>query len=731
MTNTRRRTNLSTEDLNPPHRTGHFVQFYDTEAFLIRSVGDYIASGLDAGEGCILVATASHGAQIEQQLIERGRDLADDTARGDYVTIHAEKLLAEIMNEGTPDSERFAEIVGDLIVRAGHPEGRRPRHVRVFGEMVALLCATNQHDAAQQLEALWNELQAASPQRFALFCAYPMSEFDGHKHSASLAKVCAAHTAVIPDETYTSLQTEEERSRTVALLQQKARSLEAEIAERKALEERLRVSVDRYRSLFEGSTDGILIVDAETQQISQANPAIASLLGTSESELIGQELWQIGLFPTREAAREHLRLLETDEGRGVAAATIRALDAAPRHVEFVSSRFHTNGADRVQFNLRDITAQVAAREAARNNAERLRLLAESMPQKIFTATADGAVDYFNPQWMEFTGLPFEAIKGGGWAQFIHPDDLAENLRVWRRAFTTGEPSYVEHRFRRADGEYRWHMSRIEPFRDADGSIIMWVGASTDFDEKRQQETRKNAFISMASHELKTPVTSLKGFTQLLQRRLQQQVDPQSLLFLDRMATQLDKLNSLVTDLLDVSKMQTSTLAFRETHFDLDDLARETVENVQAATTTHQISLAGATGATVYGDRDRLGQALINLLTNAVKYSPDAESVVVQLSADQRFAEVTVQDFGIGISEEHYLRIFDQFYQVTEQQDGGYPGLGIGLYITRTIVERHGGRLWLESRKGQGSMFHFTVPIASVNTEANVVVGGAACSEARS
>jgi signal transduction histidine kinase len=216
---------------------------------------------------------------------------------------------------------------------------------------------------------------------------------------------------------------------------------------------------------------------------------------------------------------------------------------------------------------------------------------------------------------------------------------------------------------------------------------------------------------MASHELKTPVTSLKGFTQILQRRLKQQADPQTLLFLERMDAQLKRLTNLISDLLDVSKMQAGTLAFREISIDLDELVREIVENEQATTTTHHLCLQGATHAQVYGDRDRLGQVLINLLSNATKYSPQADTVIVRLSSDHEQAEVAVQDFGIGIAEVYHQRLFERFYRVNPQENT-YPGPGIGLYIAHTIIELHGGRLWLESRKGAGSTFRFTLPLLS-------------------
>ena len=227
---------------------------------------------------------------------------------------------------------------------------------------------------------------------------------------------------------------------------------------------------------------------------------------------------------------------------------------------------------------------------------------------------------------------------------------------------------------------------------------------------RESEARKDEFISMASHELKTPLTSLKGFTNLLQRRLAKQGDKQALHFLARMEEQLDKLTKLVSELLDVTKMQTGKLEFREERFFLNELVRETLENLQGTTETHHLQLEEVTDVQVPGDKDRLGQVLINLLTNAIKYSPEADTVIVRVSADEHNAIVSVQDFGIGIAETHQEKIFERFYQVSDDTEKTFPGLGIGLYISSQIVRGHHGGLWVESAKGAGATFYMSLPL---------------------
>ena len=243
----------------------------------------------------------------------------------------------------------------------------------------------------------------------------------------------------------------------------------------------------------------------------------------------------------------------------------------------------------------------------------------------------------------------------------------------------------------------------------------------DITERMIVERRKDEFISMTSHELKTPITSLKGFTNVLQRRLAKQGDEQGLHYLARMDAQLDKLTTLIGDLLDISRMQSGKLALRAETFELDALIDETVENVQAATSTHQLLIEGRTGAEVFGDKERLGQVYINLLTNAIKYSPRADKVIVRLfrDGDPEQAIVSVQDFGIGIDKTHHEKIFERFYQVTDPEEKTYPGLGIGLYISSEIVARHRGRMWVESSKGKGTTFFVALPLQRLDENQTV------------
>lgn len=157
-------------------------------------------------------------------------------------------------------------------------------------------------------------------------------------------------------------------------------------------------------------------------------------------------------------------------------------------------------------------------------------------------------------------------------------------------------------------------------------------------------------------------------------------------------------------------MQLGKLDYQEEVFDLNALVQETVENLQAGTCTHQLLSEGGTVAQVYGDTDRIGQVLTNLITNAIKYSPAADRVIIRLAKDADNVVVSVQDFGIGIAGTYQKRIFERFYQVTDAAEKTYPGLGIGLYISSEIIKRHHGDIWVESQKGAGSTFSFSLPL---------------------
>jgi signal transduction histidine kinase len=209
----------------------HIVQFYETDAFLLEALSSFIGTGLRKAEGCMVIATLAHQQQLEDSLQASGLHLAFARTQGIYLSRDAHELLAQFMLDGSPEPERFAAVVGSLI-RSAAAGGR---HVRIFGEMVAELWAQGKQAATIRLEELWNELRPSMPP-FSLLCAYPMAAFAGEESGEPFRAICQQHTHVLPDESYTALSSPQERLRAITLLQQKVRSLEAEIEKHKAEE---------------------------------------------------------------------------------------------------------------------------------------------------------------------------------------------------------------------------------------------------------------------------------------------------------------------------------------------------------------------------------------------------------------------------------------------------------------------------------------------------------------
>src|SRR5258708_150115 len=235
-------------DVDTLNGSDQFAQFYEADEFLLDSLEDFIRKGLDADDICIVIATKDHTANLTERLQALGTDVQAAMASGRYFSLDAEVTLSSIMVDGAPDPGRFFEIVGNVISRARAGSNR----VRIFGEMVALLWKDGNSAGAIRLEELWNNL--SKQYSFSLFCAYPMSCFDGEVLGEQLLQVCGQHTHVIPTESYTMLSNQGDRLRVIAGLQQKARSLAAQVAERNDAEDRLRASELSYRRLCESSS---------------------------------------------------------------------------------------------------------------------------------------------------------------------------------------------------------------------------------------------------------------------------------------------------------------------------------------------------------------------------------------------------------------------------------------------------------------------------------------------
>lgn len=463
-------------------------------------------------------------------------------------------------------------------------------------------------------------------------------------------------------------------------------------------------------AIVQSSTDAIISKDLNGI-ITSWNPAAEQIFGYTEKEMIGQSI--LKLVPADKREEETSILLQLKSGEQVNHFETKRItkDKELLDVSLTISplrNVHGNviGASKIA---RNITPQKEADRLIAANEQKFRVLADSMPQFVWTGDTAGNLNYFNQAVYLYSGLSKEQIKKEGWMQIVHPDDREANVKAWKHAIETGTDFIFEHRFGRHDGEYRWQLSRAIPQRDSAGNIQMWVGTSTDIQEIKEQEQQKDFFISMASHELKTPVTSIKGYIQLLQSAYAGSEDSllkKSLAVIDK---QIITLTSLITDLLDVSKIKAGSLVLNKQDFEITGLISEVASQIQHVNPNHHISFSGK-NALVFADKERISQVLINLLTNAVKYSPNSKEITVKNFIEDGHVVVTVQDNGIGISKTDQEKIFERFYRVEGKDEKTYPGFGIGLFISSEIIQRHHGKIGVSSEPGKGSVFYFSIPL---------------------
>ena len=338
--------------------------------------------------------------------------------------------------------------------------------------------------------------------------------------------------------------------------------------------------------------------------------------------------------------------------------------------------------------------------------EHFKFMANTIPVIVWMASPSGEFEYFNRQWYNYTGLTFEESVGSGWQSVVHPEDVAHTIAEWDKSVKTSLPFKVEDRKQSAHGKYRWHVAQGLPFKDADGKVLGWFGVCTDIEDQKKEMEKKDEFISMASHELKTPVTSLKAYTQILMMNFEEGQNPSALNMLTKMDKQIEKLTSLIGDLLDVSKANSGQLNFYYEPLDFNEVVREVTSVMQLTTGNHKMEIDLAETQIIEGDKNRLGQVIINLVSNAVKYSPGADKILISSENTTDELKFSVQDFGIGIPLSQHSKLFSRFFRVSENT---YPGLGLGLYICNEIIKRHSGTMGFISEEGKGSTFWFTIP----------------------
>lgn len=347
---------------------------------------------------------------------------------------------------------------------------------------------------------------------------------------------------------------------------------------------------------------------------------------------------------------------------------------------------------------------------------RLQSIIQQLPVGVVITDSKGKVEHTNKQLEKTLGIkmPKGLVAGRDVIipiQYNGKDVDATQSPIAKTLSIGKDIMFKEYMIDRPDGKKVTIQVSTSIIRNKEEKVIAAAAIVRDVTEQKEMEIRKDDFVNMASHELKTPITSMKLYIDLLIQRVIKHEDEKTLKIITSLKGQTQRLQELVSDLLDVSRIQTGKLNFHKEQFRLDDIIKETVEAVQGTIDSQKLIFKKHPKMEVYADKFRIYQVLTNLLTNAIKYSPGDGVIIVSVKKDGNNARVSVSDRGIGIAKREQKKIFDRLYQVTDPKEKTFPGLGMGLYISREIIKRHKGKIWVESEKGKGSTFFFTLPLS--------------------
>ncbi|MDF0555703.1 PAS domain S-box protein [Kamptonema sp. UHCC 0994] len=515
-----------------------------------------------------------------------------------------------------------------------------------------------------------------------------------------------------------------------------------DIEDRKQAEEVLRQSEERYRTLFESMNEGFCVIemlfDEDDRPIDyrflEINPVFEQQTGLKQAQ--GKTARQ--LLPTLE--HHWFEIYGNVALTGKPARFENGSEVMNRWFDVSAFRVGEPESRKVAILFKDISDRKQTEKALRQSEERYRCLAELIPQLVWTANAEGALLDVNQRWSDFTGLTLEQVHTNGWERVVHSEDLPALFQKWTEAVEQGTSYQAEGRMRRADGVYRWHLHQAIGQKNEQGQIVKWFGTATDIEAQKQLEVErdrllhleqtareaaeranciKDEFLAILSHELRSPLNPILGWTKLLQTRKFDEIKTaEALATIERNA----KLQcQLIDDLLDVAKILRGKLSMDTTPVNLVFVIESAIDTVRTAAVSKSILLHSVVPniGQVAGDSTRLQQIVWNLLSNAIKFTPNGGRVEIRIERVKDNAHIIVSDTGKGINPAFLPYIFESFRQEDVSITRKYGGLGLGLAIVRHLVEAHGGTISADSPgEGYGATFTVRLPLLNLAPESN-------------
>lgn len=317
--------------------------------------------------------------------------------------------------------------------------------------------------------------------------------------------------------------------------------------------------------------------------------------------------------------------------------------------------------------------------------------------------------YTNKKFCRMTGYTYEELIGKTLNK-LHGPKTDPRVLTKRKTTLSQRSSFHGKLIKyRKDGSEFYNECDSAPIFNSKGEITNYIYIMRDVSQQILAEKNKEERVSVVSHELKTPLTAINGFVEILKKNIEKNNEDKNYEYLEIIKSEIERIEALTQELLDTTQVKPPGVKPNKHPSDIDEIIRQVIKKVKNTNNSHKIKRRGKIGKLVTCDKDRIMQVITNLLTNAIEYSPDAEQVVVSIKRENNNAIVSIQDFGIGIPTHKQEKIFERFYNETTTNQPVRSGLG--LYIAAEIVRNHGGKIWLESIEGEGSVFSFCLPLS--------------------